>query len=380
MIKLGGIRRVCLLLVLGTGSVTGPCFRLCPADARPLYAARTGMACARCHIDPAGGGERTSTGFIYAFNGHTMIPAEERTATIQPRVGEGLQFGGDFRTQYQQDLRNELRHRSTFYMMQSSFYVSAELNERLSLCYANDQGTTLEAFGLISGLPFGGSLKVGKFHPAYGIEEEDHTIFTRDSLGFGHSSEDTGVELSLAHGPRYLTIAVINGNRGVIDNNAQKGIVGRAWCYNDHVGLGLSGFMDNTDPARGAADRVYRYGIFGNLHHGPLVLLGEYDRGKTDPTRGPAVEAEAGFTELSCRVTDRLTAKLDYDRFDPNLEYAETARDRIGIGFEADLMPFARLLTLARGTRQYGHDAYGRRHYGGNRDTYDALAQIHLSF
>jgi hypothetical protein len=344
--------------------------------ARPLYAARTGMACARCHVDPNGGGMRTGTGFLYALNLHTMAPSEEREATLDPKISDGLRLGGDMRTQYMQDVHNELRNRSTFFLMQATLYLSANLSDNTTLYYANDQGRTTEAFGLIGGLPLGTVLKVGRFLPAYGIEEEDHTLFTRDSLGFGTSAEDTGIELTLAHGTRSLTVAAVNGTRGILDDNPQKALVARAWWYNDRIGYGLSGFTNTPY----SAERSQRFGAFGQFHHGPFVLLAEYDRGEDTPDKGALRKSEYLMVDGSCAVGERTTLRATYDRVDPNTEYAETARDRVGIGLDADLSPFTRLLLRARATRQYGHDDYGARLYGTDRDTYDLIAQIAIGF
>jgi mono/diheme cytochrome c family protein len=43
-----------------------------PADALPAYAQKTGLACGRCHVNPAGGGTRTSFGNAFLANGHTV--------------------------------------------------------------------------------------------------------------------------------------------------------------------------------------------------------------------------------------------------------------------------------------------------------------------
>ncbi len=47
------------------------------AQALPTYAQRTGLACGRCHVDPAGGGPRTAFGRAFAANGH-HLPGKSR--------------------------------------------------------------------------------------------------------------------------------------------------------------------------------------------------------------------------------------------------------------------------------------------------------------
>ena len=46
-----------------------------PAGALPAYAQQTKLACGRCHVNSAGGGERTAFGKAYAANGHKLALA-----------------------------------------------------------------------------------------------------------------------------------------------------------------------------------------------------------------------------------------------------------------------------------------------------------------
>ena len=42
------------------------------AEATPVYAQQTGLPCARCHVNPAGGGPNTAFGKAFAANGHKL--------------------------------------------------------------------------------------------------------------------------------------------------------------------------------------------------------------------------------------------------------------------------------------------------------------------
>jgi hypothetical protein len=50
------------------------------AAALPVYAARTGLPCGQCHIDPGGGGPRNAFGRAFARNGH-QLPGNGRRAS-----------------------------------------------------------------------------------------------------------------------------------------------------------------------------------------------------------------------------------------------------------------------------------------------------------
>jgi hypothetical protein len=48
-----------------------------PASALPVYAQQTGVACGRCHVNPAGGGPNTAFGKAFAANGH-KLPSKKK--------------------------------------------------------------------------------------------------------------------------------------------------------------------------------------------------------------------------------------------------------------------------------------------------------------
>jgi hypothetical protein len=51
-----------------------------PAGALPAYATQTGLACGRCHVNPAGGGKRTAFGEAFLKNGHKLSGAKSGKA------------------------------------------------------------------------------------------------------------------------------------------------------------------------------------------------------------------------------------------------------------------------------------------------------------
>ena len=63
------------------------------ADALPAYATQTGLACGRCHVNPAGGGKRTAFGEAFLKNGHKVSGAKpgagKGASTAAPAVPAG---------------------------------------------------------------------------------------------------------------------------------------------------------------------------------------------------------------------------------------------------------------------------------------------------
>ena len=63
------------LVLLTVGSAVSMVPRT--ARALPAYAQQTGLACGRCHVNPAGGGPNTAFGKAFAANGH-KIPSKKK--------------------------------------------------------------------------------------------------------------------------------------------------------------------------------------------------------------------------------------------------------------------------------------------------------------
>lgn len=71
------------------------------AQARPIYAQRTGLACGQCHINPSGGGPRTAFGRAFAANGHRLPGKSRRRARSEfgehyPGYGHGPGMMGHY--------------------------------------------------------------------------------------------------------------------------------------------------------------------------------------------------------------------------------------------------------------------------------------------
>jgi hypothetical protein len=63
------------------------------AQARPIYAQRTGLACGQCHINPSGGGPRTAFGRAFAANGHRLPGKSRRRARSRSGEDYGPGYG-----------------------------------------------------------------------------------------------------------------------------------------------------------------------------------------------------------------------------------------------------------------------------------------------
>jgi hypothetical protein len=107
---------------------------------------------------------------------------------------------------------------NTFFLMQADLYHAATLNPHVNLVVDVGVYTGFEAWGLLRAIatpsPFNIMLKVGRFKPAFGVRESNHTLFTRETVGFGPMDQDTGVELTLYAWGLTVNTALVNGTLG----------------------------------------------------------------------------------------------------------------------------------------------------------------------
>lgn len=357
---------------------------LAPTTTRalPLYAARTGMTCMSCHVNPTGAGARNSFGFNYLQNRHSLAPTEgEDYTALSNRIGDFLSFGTDSRVMEYQS--QALSNTSGLFLMQGAFYVTADLPDGLSLYYNNDLGKTRDAFLVARQVPVVTWLKVGKFKPPYGLKLDEHQSAIRQGIGFGTESQDLGVELGYDKGHVNVVAAVLNGNPGagvgVTDPNGRKAYSAKAELLHTVSGMpvrvGGSYYWNNTGTSKSV-----RYGGYGTLHLLKRVtLLGEVDTAVDDgriPGNGETYRDghTVAYGEVNAAVTPRFNARIKYD-----LDYTVAGDvERYAIGGNYWLARFAEL----RFDYRFNAETPSRTNPGllTAVDDNDAYVQLHVAF
>ena len=348
---------VLLLLPVGAGAI-------------PRYSARYQQNCILCHVNPTGGGQRTS----YAVQ--FLVPTEisgkkyspEEAAKIDPQLGKNLSVGLDFRTIHHYANRKDIGY-DNFTLMQGSIYLTYQLSDRFQV--ALNRGvttTTSEIFGLAYVLPLNGDLKVGYFFPAFGWRWDDHTMFTRltplkpsnDLTSLASSpppGRDVGIEASIYPGRLMLTGSVTNGNLGTTQDNNRSPAYTASGLYRLHVaglGIGAGGsFWHNeevytTQTGLSGTHRRMAGGPYGYLKWKPVTWVGEADWSKGfsnlqgQPPGSPPEEL-THFTlsqELAVELVRGFELRGTYDFHDPDIHRKNGARARYGAGFSYMPYPF----------------------------------------
>ncbi|MBI4509516.1 MAG: hypothetical protein HY698_07750 [Deltaproteobacteria bacterium] len=359
--------------------ICGTALTLLPpvAAAVPRFAARTGMHCASCHVNPSGGGMRTPYGRnVYARRvlplpgaGGFLAQTSGVGARVEADTASWFELGTDVRSAYFYVNNPDPRAEDTnsFFLMQGDLYVSARSGEHLTVYMDRGLHGSFEVFGLLAWpgqatiVPLASYLKVGRFLPAFGIKDPNHALVTRESIGFAQVDKDTGIEIGGYLGPWSLQLALLNGASGDRQLDAsgtarrpfEKAVALRAESRSrvGHARLSMGGsfyFSDNLPsvnplaPATAVAPRdvgrigegvhEIRTGAFGGLSLGRLTLQGEIDYVRDDFV-AQGLERWHGyvsFAELSFLPVQGVDLLATYEFADPDLRVGRNGFHRVG--------------------------------------------------
>lgn len=377
-----------------------------PAEALPRFAARTGMTCGTCHINPTGGGMRTDFA-RNVFARQWLATSTGPAADVD--LGEHVAVGGDLRAGYLflDAPRPELVDTASFALMQADLYVWAEPTPGLAFYLDKGAYGGFEAFALVR--PFGRpdhrdfTIKAGRFVVPFGLRDVNHASYVREGVGFGTADRDSGVEVGLASGRTTAQVSITNGTYGdaFFDTGGTEdprpydlAVSGRfttqprlgplrtlleaSASWNRNVAqqnpLFASALFVGDQTAQigqGLNEQRATVGIgvaLGRLEYrGELVVV-------RDNFRGDDLRTLWGYTSaqtLGAVVLPGLEVAATYEFADADAEFARGRVERVGASIEWFPVPGLEVSLLAR--RSFGNADYligGARH--------DVVAFLHL--
>ncbi|MGH7681417.1 MAG: hypothetical protein ACRENN_05465 [Candidatus Eiseniibacteriota bacterium] len=315
----GGLGAGVVLLLIAVWVAVPP-----QAAALPLYASREGATCVTCHFDPNGGGMRNEFGFYYGRNRHSM-GAEDRWANVKvtPQVNDWIRLGLDTRFMYYAShVKNPSpspSHNtvSTFFPMEGQMRIALTPLENLTVI--GTQGIVVESgypnsyvarelYALFHGFKHGVYFQAGRFRSPFGLRQEDHTSYTRQSLPFDSQREDAGVEVGATGKHWFGQFAVTNGAQPFAQNaGAFAAKIGRAA---GSFQFGLSGYARVYS---GVGD-VNSWSAYASTTRGPVTVLAEFLGGDLGGSGD-----EAAFLELVYRVSRGVNLRGKVDEYDYNI-------------------------------------------------------------
>lgn len=317
------------------------------AQAVPRYSARYEQTCSLCHVDPSGGGMRSTYATKY------LVPTEmvwkpyqpEALERIEPDLSKSVSVGGDFRTMahYSKDIEEY----PNLFQMQGDLYVHFQADDRISLYLDKGMTRSTELFALGYLFPMSGYLKVGRFSPPFGFKFDDHRAFVRQYIGLQPPSEsDVGVEFGfMPYSHLSVQMALLNGALGqTSDDDERLSQAISAMCRRRVLGLGTgmgASYWHNQTP-NGTRSAL---GPMAYLHWKDLAWVGEVDVSRVEPAdAGPRTEIAMSH-EWTWEFERGLSARVVYDFYDPDYDVTTGSRSRFGFGFDLLPIPWVGLKT-----------------------------------
>lgn len=309
------------------------------AKAEPYLAIKTKMKCAACHVNPLGGGMRTSFGNIY---GHTQLPAKvsDYTAAEIGKINEFIGLGGNLRYNAERNEDDAGNESSTFRVDSAQLYIAVTPKDTGITFYLDQQiapGAAVNREAYVQ-YNFSGQhyIKAGKMYSPFGLRLEDDTAFVRQVTGFNFDSSDNGVELGLDYNDVLVNVFVTNGTSSVA-NNDDKFLYGvRAEKLFSNFRLGATGIINTADQ-----NEQQIINLYGGINWGDVTLLGEVDWLNTDQTNSDDKNQLVGLMELNYQWQQGLNFKLTAEYFDPDTDIDENQETRYS--FVTEYTPISNL-------------------------------------
>jgi len=253
------------------------CLAAAVAHAEPYLAVQQGLKCGVCHVNPTGGGLRTTYGDLFA---QTLMPARHLDSAIAAdnwtgQLGQFLRLGGDLRFDGSVEQAPHTSSVQQFALGQTRVYLDANVIPDRFLVYVDEQvapGGALnrEAYGLFWSARHDWYLKAGQMYLPFGLRLQDQTAFILTASGINMTTPDQGVEIGWLHGAWDAQLAVSNGTAGGAVTSDGKQLSSQLIYVQPLWRLGLA--ANSNDQSVGHKNA---YAIFGGLRTGPIAWLAQ---------------------------------------------------------------------------------------------------------
>lgn len=300
--------------------------------AEPYLAIKNNVKCSACHINPIGGGMRSTYGNFY---GHNSLPAtsSDLSSAEVGKITEWLGVGGNFRYNAEHIQDDADNSASTFKVESAQIYLAVTPKNSPVTFYIDQQvapGAAInrEAFVLyrFSGLNY---VKAGKMFVPFGLRLEDDSSFVRQATGFNFDNSDNGIELGLETGKSALSLFVTNGT-GSVSNNDDRFLYGMKAEHlfnNFRVGATLV-FNDGSNETQSF------YNLYAGATWKDFTFLAEVDLINTESTNEEAnvqKDVFAALFEINYQVLNGFNLKVTSEFLDPDIDISDNHETRYSV-------------------------------------------------
>ncbi len=319
------------------------CFAASSARAEPYLAMQLGLKCGQCHVNPTGGGLRTTFGDIFA---QTVLPAQHLDSAFDNwtgQVGQYLRAGGDLRFDASLTQVPQARSVQQFALEQTRVYLEADVIPNRLLAYVDEQvapGGALnrEAYLLYWSATHDWYVKAGQMYLPFGLRLQDQTAFILTATGINMTTPDQGVEFGWEHGRWDAQLAVGNGTAGgAVTGNGKQYSTQLAYVES-RWRLGVA--ANRNDQSIGAKSA---YGVFAGLKTGPIHWLGQAEI--TDDRSIAARQGKelATLIEADWLITRGNNLKITEEFLNPNRAVPNGEQTRWSVVYELTPIQFLQI-------------------------------------
>jgi hypothetical protein len=292
------------------------------ARAEPLFAARTGLGCASCHMNRTGGGGRTAYGAGYGAQTLPWKKFAPGHGLFDGAIGDRVRIGFDGRGGYLATFRDAGPYIGEAKLQEANVYLDVDLLKDTLSIYIDEHvapggASSREAFALYAIDRAGFYVKGGKFFLPFGLRLQDDEAATRRFTGFTFETADIGAEVGVDDGKWSSALSITNGTSGGAEGDNGKQY---SWIGARIFPLGRFGLSASTNDLPKGAHRSVA-GAFGTFRAGPVVVMTEADVIHDNDGTNPERRGGAGHLELDGLAHAGLTLRVfagagDLDRND----------------------------------------------------------------
>jgi hypothetical protein len=324
------------------------CFAAVSARAEPYLAVQMGLKCGQCHVNPTGGGLRTTFGDIFA---QTVLPAEHLDTGLDNwtgQLGQYLRAGGDLRFDASVTQVPHANSLQQFELEQARVYLEAEVIPNRLLAYVDEQvapGGALnqEAYLMYWSATHDWYVKAGQMYLPFGLRLQDQTAFIQTATGINMTTPDQGVEFGWEHGHWDAQLAVSNGTAGGAVSGDGKQYSTQLQFVDSRWRVGLA--ANRNDQSAGAKSA---YGIFGGLKTGPIAWLAQAEITDDLSIANGQGKQLATLLEANWLIARGNNLKITEEFLNPNRAVPNGEQTRWSLVYELTPIQFLQLRTGVR--------------------------------
>jgi hypothetical protein len=321
------------------------CFAAVRAHAEPYLAVQLGLKCGQCHVNPTGGGLRTTFGDVFA---QTVLPAQHLDTALDNwsgQLGPYVRAGGDLRFDASVTQVPQSRSLQQFALEQTRVYFEADVIPSRLLAYVDEQiapGGALnrEAYLVYWAASHDWYVKAGQMYVPFGLRLQDQTAFILTATGINMTTPDQGVEFGWERGHFDAQLAISNGTAGGAVNSDGKQYSSQVAYVESRWRLGIA--ANRNDQAGGAKNA---YGVFGGLKTGPISWLAQAEITDDQSIANDQGKQLATLLEANWLIARGNNLKITQEYLNPNRVVPNGEQTRWSVVYELTPIQFLQIRT-----------------------------------